>query len=94
MADGRWGHAVSGCRQVLELAGLSAQELNATKRERPKDERFAAVAAALVALYDLTSGAAHQDVLTGGFEWGRADAVAAVACCVALLHQLDAATAP
>lgn len=94
LAVGRWTDAVAGCRQVLEVAGLSGQALNEAKRERSKDERYGRLADALFALYDVGSGATHQDTITSGFQWQRADAVAAVACCVALLHQHDAATAP
>lgn len=91
LADGRWSDAIIGCRHVLELAGLTGGALKAAKHQRPKDERFAALAGALAALYDVASAAAHRDDVTSSFDWGRADATAAVACCVALLHQHDVA---
>lgn len=93
LADGRWSAAVSGCRQTLELAGFTTHELKAS-RDRSKDERYDALAGALLALYGVGSAAVHQDDVTSGFQWGRPDAVAAVACTVALLHQHGAATAP
>ena len=94
LADGRWSDAIIGCRHVLELAGLTDTAFKEVKKkqQRSKDQRYAALADALVALYDLASAAAHRDDVTSPFDWGRADATAAVACCVALLHQHDAAT--
>lgn len=94
LADGRWSDAIIGCRHVLELAGLTGGALKAVKQQRPKDERFAALADALAALYGVASAAAHRDNVTSTFDWGRADATAAVACCVALLHQHDATRRP
>ena len=80
----------------MSLRILQRSSSEASRRSRrssgPKTSGTPPMADALVALYDLASAATHCDDVTSSFDWGRADATAAVACCVALLHQHDAAT--
>lgn len=88
LRDHRWEHSVATCRRVLEnlerLMTLppTGRVFSEKAENRTQDQRWAAV------FYDvksLASAAHHDDEITAGFTWTRADAEAILAVTAGLL---------
>jgi hypothetical protein len=90
--DGRFGDAVSAARLALETA-RTRETLHGDKVTRSKnpqslsqEERWSALHHAL---YNLAHASHHDDPVTAGATWSRADAVAVQAATAALIARQD-----
>ena len=88
LRDHQWEHCVATCRRVLENLAHLAEMPSATAvfkiapEARTQAERWAAL---YYAAKSMASAAHHDDDITGGFGWNRADAEAVLATTAGLL---------
>lgn len=89
--ENQWAGAVTSCRMALDgVAALASPPLPTlasvkaiSPRERTSEQRWASL---YYDAHSLASAAVHDDEVTAGFEWSRADAEGLLAMTAALLN--------